>query len=102
MSKSFLFADFINRNKKNSNAIFQFSHINYILASYSDFEFLRRSLNVVLNDKILTQVEHDLKRYLHIETFHVMFYLKERYRNFIDKSVEMTKQLLKTKKEKKI
>ena len=42
MSKLFLLADFINRNKKNSNAIFQFNHINHILASHSDFEFLRR------------------------------------------------------------
>ena len=31
-----------------------------------------------------------------------MFYLKERYRNLIDESVEMIKQSLKTKKKKKI
>ena len=101
MSKLFLSANFINREKKNSNAIFQFSYINYILKSHSNFEFLRKSLNVVLNDKILTQIEHDLKRCLRTKTFHVMFYLKERYRNFIDESVEMIKQSVKKKKKTK-
>ena len=55
MSKSFLSAEFTNRNQKNSNAVFQFSHINHILASHSDSKSLRRFLNVVLNDKILIQ-----------------------------------------------
>ena len=98
MSKSFLLADFTNRNEKNSNAIFQFSHINHILTNDFDFESLRRFLNVVLNDKTWTQVEHDLKRCSHTKIFHVMFYLKKRYRDFIDESVQMMKQSLKTKK----
>ena len=101
MSKSFLSANFINREKKNSNAIFQFSHINYILTNYSDFEFLRKFLNVVLNDKILTQIEHNLKRCSCTKTFYVMFYLKKRYRNFIDESVKIMKQSLKTKEKRK-
>ena len=100
MPKSFLSADFINREKKNSNAIFQFSYINHILKSHSDFEFLRKLLNVILNDKILTQIEHDLKRCSRTKTFYVMFYLKNRYRNFIDENVEMMKQSLKTKEKK--
>ena len=102
MSKSFFSTDFINRKKKNSNAIFQFSHINHILENHSNSKFWRKSLNVVLNDKILTQVEHDLRRCSRTKTFHAMFYLKERYRNFIDENVEMIKQSLKTKKERKI
>ena len=101
MSKSFYSTDFINRNKKNSNAIFQFNYINHILTSHSNFEFLRRSLNVVLNNKILTQVEQDLKQCLHTETFHVLFYLKKRYRKVINKSVEMMKQSLKRKEKRK-
>ena len=86
MSKLFLLAGFTNRDKKNSNATFQFSHINHILANHSDFEFLRKSLNVVRNNKILTQIEHALRRCSHTKTFYVMFYLKERYRNLIDKA----------------
>ena len=101
MSKLFLSTDFTNREKKNLNAIFQFSHIDYILKNHSNFKSLHKSLNVVLNNKILTQVEHDLKRCSRTKTFYVMFYLKKRYRNFIDKSVEMIKQSLKTKKKKK-
>ena len=100
MSKLFLSTDFTNRKKKNSNAIFQFNHINHILKNHSNFESLRKVLNVVLNDKILTQIEHDLRGCLRTKTFYVMFYLKERYRNFIDKSVEMIKQSLKTKEKK--
>ena len=91
MSKLFFSTNFINRNEKNSNAIFQFNYIDHILASHSNFKSLRRFLNVVLNNKILTQVEHDLKRCSCIEIFHVMFYLKERYRSFIDKNVEIIK-----------
>ena len=102
MSKSFLLANFINRKKKKFNAIFQFNHINHILKNHSNFESFRKFLNVVLNDKILTQIEHDLKRCSRTKTFHVMFYLKERYRTFIDKSVEIIKQLLKTKEKKKL
>ena len=94
--------DFTNREKKNLDAIFQFSPINYILKSHSDFEFLRKSLNVVLNDKILTQIEHDLRRCLRTKTFYVMFYLKKHYRNFIDESVEIIEQSLKTKKKERI
>ena len=97
MSKSFLLTDFINREKKNLNAIFQFSHINHILANHSNFESLRRSLNVVLNNKILTYIEHDLKPCSRTKIFYIMFYLKKRYRNFIDKNVAMMKQSLKTK-----
>ena len=100
MSKFSLLTDFINRKKRNFNAIFQFSHTNHILKSHSDFKSLRKSLNVVLNDKILTQIEHDLRQCLHMKTSHVMFYLKERYRNLIDESVEMIKQSLKTEKKK--
>ena len=80
MSKLFLSADFTNRDKKNSNAIFQFSHINHILMNHSDFKSLRRPLNVVFNDKLLTQIEHDLKRCSRTKILHVMFYLK----NFIE------------------
>ena len=98
MSISFHSANFTNRRKKNSNANFRFNHINHILKNHSNFEFLRKSLNVVLNNKILTQVEHDLKRCSRTKTFHLMFYLKERYRNLIDKSVEIIKQSLKRKK----
>ena len=97
MSKSFLSANFINRKKKNFIAIFQFNHINHTLKNHLDFESLRKFLNVVLNDKILTQIEHDLKQCSCTKTFYVMFYLKERYRNLIDESVEMIKQSLKTK-----
>ena len=97
MSKSFFLTDFINRKKKNSNTIFQFSHIHHILANYSNFEFLRKSLNVVLNDKIWTQIEHDLRRCLHTKTFQIKFYLNKRYRNFIDENPEVMKQSLKTK-----
>ena len=81
--------------------MFQFNHINHILAYYLDFKLLRRFLNVVLNDKILTQIEHDLKRCLRIKIFHVRFDLKERYQNFIDENVEMIKQSLKTKRKEK-
>ena len=102
MSKSFLSANFTNRDEKNSNAIFLFNHIDHILASYSNFESLRRSLNVVLKDKILTQIEHNLKRCSRTEVFHVMFYLKERYRSFMDKNVEIMKQSLRTKEKRKI
>ena len=100
MSKSFLSTDFINRKKKSSSAIFPFNYINHILARHSDFEFLRKSLNVVLNDKTLTQVKHDLRRCSRTKTSHVMFYLKKRYRNLINKNVEMIKQSLKTKEKK--
>ena len=102
MSKLFLSANFINRKKKNFDAIFQFNHINHILKSHSDFESLCKFLNVVLNDKILTQIEHNLRRCSRTKTSHVMFYLKKRYRNFFDESVEMIKQLLKTKEKRKI
>ena len=88
MSKSFLLADFINRVKKNSNTIFQFSYIDQILANHLNSKLLRRFLSLVLNDKTLTQIEHDLKRCLCIETSHVMFHLKKRYENLIDKSVK--------------
>ena len=54
-----------------------------------------------MNDKILTQIEHDLKRCSRTKTFYVIFYLKNRYRNFIDKSVEMKKPSLKTKEKRK-
>ena len=98
MSKSFLSTDFINRKEKNSNAIFQFNHKDHILTNYSNFESLRKSLNVILNNKILTQIEHDLKRCSHTRIFQIMFYLKERYQTFIDENVEIIKQSLKTKK----
>ena len=100
MSKLFLSANFTNQNEKNSNAIFQFSYIDQNLTNHSNFKSLRRFLNLVLNDKILTQIEHDLKRCSPTKIFHVMFYLKKRYRNFIAKSVEMIKQSLKTKEKK--
>ena len=102
MSKLFLSANFTNRHEKNSNAIFQFNHINHILTSYSNFELLRKFLNVVLNDKILTQIEHDMRRCFRTETSHVMFYLKERYRDLINKNVEIMKQSLKTKEKREV
>ena len=102
MSKIFLSIDLNNREEKKSDTIFQFNYIDHILTSDSCFESLRRYLNVVLNDKILTQIEHNLKRCLRTEIFHVIFYLKKRYRKFIDENVEIMKQSLKTKEKKKI
>ena len=63
---------------------------------------LRKFLNVVLNEKIVKKMKHDLKRGARIEIFHVMFYLKERYRNVIDENNTMFEKEIKiTELEKK-
>ena len=57
MSNLFLLSDVSTQYEKNFNATFQLNHIDQILLHYFDSVLLRRSLNVVLNEKIAKKNE---------------------------------------------
>ena len=58
-------------------------------------------MNVVLNDKIMQQIERELKRCERQEIFKTLFFMKKHYRDIFDKNVNLHKYAKKKPEEKK-
>ena len=99
MSKSFFSTDFSNQMEKDFNAFFQFRHFDSILSNSLNSKKFRSFLDVVLNDKIMQQIERELKLCKRPKIFQIMVFMKKHYRNIFDKNVNLHEYAEKKRKE---
>ena len=91
MSKSFFSVDSSIQTKKNIDAFFKFPHFVFVFSKSQNSKKLRKSLNVVLNEKIMTQVERELRRCKREKIDKIMYFMKKHYREILDKNVNFHK-----------